>query len=231
MRLRGFAESSLFQNFVLGIVCLNAFVLGLLSLPYFFDNTFLKQVDEICLYFFIFEVCVKIIILRKEFFKENWNIFDLIIITLSALPLLGNISVLRLFRILKMFRLFSIFPQLRFVIAVISKSIPSVVCIGFLLLLVYYIYAVLGTQLFAEVIPDYFGDLGKSFFTLFQIMTGDSWSEGVARPTMAVYPYSWIYFVSFIVIVTFIVLNLVIGIIVDSINEIKQSNDKATSKG
>lgn len=161
--------------------------------------------------------------LRKEFFCSKWNLFDLFVVVLSALPttIIGNILILRLFRIFRVARLFSSVPQLRFVIAVITKSIPSVVSIGVLLLLVYYIYAVLGTQLFATAMPEYFGDLGKSFFTLFQVMTAESWSEAVARPIMQVYPYAWIYFISYMIIVSFIVLNMVIGVIVDSINEIK----------
>lgn len=226
--MKKFIESTLFQNLILGIICINCVALGLLSLSVFGHNTILLKIDEWCLYFFIVEMCLKLLVLRKDFFKSGWNIFDLLVVGITALPLMsmGNILILRFLRILKITRLFSAVPQLRFVIDVISKSIPSVVCIGILLLLVYYIYAVLGTQLFAEAMPKYFGDLGKSFFTLFQIMTGESWSEGIARPTMEIYPYSWIYFVSFIIVVSFIVLNMIIGIIVDSINEIKQNQTK-----
>lgn len=100
-------------------------------------------------------------------------------------------------------------------------------CIGALLLLVYYIYAVLGTRIFGVAIPEYFGNLGRSFFTLFQIMTGDSWSESIARPVMRSYPYAWIYFISFIIIVSFIVLNIIIGVIIDNISEIKGQKDKS----
>lgn len=223
MNLKGSIKSPAFQNLIIGIIILDSIILGALTFSFLTNNSILIAIDRMCLLFFIAEMCLKILVLRKEFFCSKWNLFDLFVVVLSALPttIIGNILILRLFRIFRVARLFSSVPQLRFVIAVITKSIPSVVSIGVLLLLVYYIYAVLGTQLFATAMPEYFGDLGKSFFTLFQVMTAESWSEAVARPIMQVYPYAWIYFISYMIIVSFIVLNMVIGVIVDSINEIK----------
>lgn len=220
-------HSRLFQGLVLGIIILDSIVLGALTFSFLKNNSILIAIDRICLLFFIAEMCLKILVLRKDFFISKWNLFDLFVVVLSALPttIIGNILILRLFRIFRVARLFSSVPQLRFVIAVISKGIPSVISIGILLLLVYYIYAVLGTQFFATAAPEYFGDLGKSFFTLFQVMTGESWSEAVARPIMQIYPYAWIYFISYMIIASFIVLNMVIGVIVDSINEIKSSQN------
>lgn len=208
---------------MLSIIILDSIVLGALTFSFLKNNSILIAIDRICLLFFCIEMCVKILVLRKEFFLSKWNLFDLCIVVLSVLPttIIGNIAILRLFRVLRAARLSSSVPQLRFVIAVITRSIPSVVSIGVLLLLVYYIYAVLGTQLFATAAPEYFGDLGKSFFTLFQVMTGESWSGAIARPIMRIYPYAWIYFISYMIIVSFIVLNMVIGVIVDSISEIK----------
>ena len=221
--VNAFIHSRLFQGLVLGIIILDSIVLGALTFSFLKNNSILIAIDRICLLFFCIEMCVKILALRKEFFLSKWNLFDLFVVVLSALPttIIGNIAILRLFRVLRAARLSSSVPQLRFVIAVITRSIPSVVSIGVLLLLVYYIYAVLGTQLFATAAPEYFGDLGKSFFTLFQVMTGESWSGAIARPIMRIYPYAWIYFISYMIIVSFIVLNMVIGVIVDSISEIK----------
>lgn len=221
--VNAFIHSRLFQGLVLGIIILDSIVLGALTFSFLKNNSILIAIDRICLLFFCIEMCVKILALRKEFFLSKWNLFDLFVVVLSVLPttIIGNIAILRLFRVLRAARLSSSVPQLRFVIAVITRSIPSVVSIGVLLLLVYYIYAVLGTQLFATAAPEYFGDLGKSFFTLFQVMTGESWSEAVARPIMRIYPYAWIYFISYMIIASFIVLNMVIGVIVDSISEIK----------
>lgn len=226
---RSLIQSAIFQNLVIAIVVFNSVVLGLLSIASYKEHTILLLIDEWCLYFFVCEVCLKLLIFRREFFKSGWNIFDSAVIALAVFPLLdvGSVVVLRLLRILKSVRMFSSISQLRFIIAVISRSLPSVLCIALLLLLVYYIYAIFGVHLFAGVSPNYFGDLGKTFFTLFQVMTGDSWSEAVARPIMGVYPYSWMYFMSFIVIVSFVVLNMVIGVIVDSVNEIKAQRDQS----
>lgn len=223
MNLKGSIKSPAFQNLIIGIIILDSIILGALTFSFLKNNSILIAIDRMCLLFFCIEMCVKILVLRKEFFLSKWNLFDLFVVVLSVLPttIIGNIAILRLFRVLRAARLSSSVPQLRFVIAVITKSIPSVISIGILLLLVYYIYAVLGTQLFATAAPEYFGDLGKSFFTLFQVMTAESWSEAVARPIMQVYPYAWIYFISYMIIVSFIVLNMVIGVIVDSISEIK----------
>ncbi len=222
MNLKGSIKSPAFQNLIIGIIILDSIILGALTFSFLKNNSILIAIDRMCLLFFCIEMCVKILVLRKEFFLSKWNLFDLFVVVLSVLPtliaidrmcllffciemcvkilvlrkefflskwnlfdlfvvvlsvlpttIIGNIAILRLFRVLRAARLSSSVPQLRFVIAVITKSIPSVISIGILLLLVYYIYAVLGTQLFATAAPEYFGDLGKSFFTLFQVMTAD----------------------------------------------------------
>lgn len=223
-KLQEIAKSAYFQNFILCIIVLDSVILGFMSLPHFKYFREFEMIDTICLYIFICEMVLKIIAFRLDFFKQKWNIFDFVIVVVSALPIFGNFLVLRLLRIFKILRLLSIVPQLRFVIAVMLKTLPSVVSIGFILMIVYYIYAILGIQLFATILPQYFGSLGSSFFTLFQIMTGDDWGN-IARVALDKYPHSWVYFISFIFIVSFIILNMVVGIIVDSINEIKSQNN------
>lgn len=225
------------QNIILSVIILDSSVLGLLTLNNsFLPRSYFIHFDELCLCFFIFEMIVKIAVYQKDFFKSGWNIFDFIVIALSAIPFIvdnnsllfsENIVIFRLLRIIKVLRVISSVPQLRFIIMVISKSVPSVFCIGILLLLVYYVYGVFGTRMFGEAIPQYFGDLGRSFFTLFQMMTGESWSEAIARPTMQIYPYAWIYFISFIIIVSFIVLNIIIGVIVNSVDEIREQKKQS----
>ena len=235
--MKKFLESTLVQNIILVAIILNSAVLGLLSLNNdFLPHAHLILIDELCLYFFIFEMCLKIVVYQKDFFKSRWNLFDFTIVAFSVIPFLAdnnslffseNIVIFRLFRIVKVLRVFSTIPQLKFIIMVISKSVPNVLCIGALLLLVYYVYAVFGTRMFGVAMPEYFGDLGRSFFTLFQMMTGESWSEAIARPTMQIYPYAWVYFISFIIIVSFIVLNIIIGVIVNSVDEIKEQKEKS----
>lgn len=220
-KLKAFIESSFIQYLIICVIILDSAVLGALSLQNLAYEKILLSIDYVCLYLFILEMIIKILAFQKEFFKSKWNLFDLVIIILSILPMFGNFLIFRLFRILKMTRLFSAIPQLRFIIAVMLKTLPSAMCIGIIMLIIFYIYAVLGVQLFSKEMPTYFGTLSKSLFSLFQVMSGDSWAESIARAALEFSPFSWIYFVSFIIISGFIVLNMVIGIIVDSINEIK----------
>lgn len=226
-------ESKGVQIIIASVVLFNALCIGALSTTSVREDANLTEIflllDTFCLYFFVVEMVLKLIVLRFSYFKSGWNLFDMALVLLSFSSLFGgNVLVLRLFRVLRIMRLFSVVPQLQFILSVITRSIPSVACLGIVILIVYYVYACLGTQLFGEVNPAYFGDLGRSLYTLFQVMTGDSWSEAVARPTIAQFPYAWAYFVSFIIITTFIVLNMVIGVIIDSINELKAQGAKSS---
>lgn len=133
----------------------------------------------------------------------------------------SNFSVLRAFRVLRALKVLSAIPTMRIVLASLLNTLPSLGSIGFLLMVFYYVYGVLCVNLFGEKFPQWFGTLGKSFYTLFQIMTLESWSMGIVRPVMEVYPYAWIVFISFILIASFGVLNLIIGVIVESIAEMK----------
>ncbi len=131
--------------------------------------------DTFYLYFFVVEMVLKLIVLRLSYFKSGWNLFDMALVLCSFSSFFGgNVLVLLLFRVLRIMRLFSVIPQLQFILSVIARSVPSVACLGVVILIVYYIYAYLGTQLFGEANPVYFGDLGRSLYTLFQVMTGDS---------------------------------------------------------
>lgn len=107
------------------------------------------------------------------------------------------------------------------------RTIPSLFNIMFLMSLVFYIFAVIGTMLFASISPEYFGSLGRSILTLFQIVTLDSWTEAVMRPILEIEPWSWIYFIAFVLVGTFIIFNLFIGVIV---NNVEKANEEDTAK-
>ncbi|OBV28554.1 hypothetical protein BKN38_01160 [Helicobacter sp. CLO-3] len=220
--LQNLLNHKITQGLIFAVVVLNALVLGAQTFPSLESSALLQALDSACLYFFVIELALKLFAFRGAFFRSKFNIFDLIVVLVSILPLVGNISVLRFLRVVRILRLFSTFSQIQFVLSVIARSLPSVASIGAILLLLYYVYGVLCVNLFGKDFPAYFGTLGKSFFTLFQIMTLESWSEGVVRPILEVYPYAWIVFVSYILSASFIALNMIVGIIVDSINEIKQ---------
>jgi voltage-gated sodium channel len=136
-------------------------------------------------------------------------------------PASGPLAVLRTLRVLRVLRLVSTVPRLRMVIEALLHAIPGIGAIAGLLLLIFYVGAVMATSLFAADFPDWFGHIGRSMFTLFQIMTLESWSMGIARPVMTEYPYAWAFFVPFILIATFTMLNLFIAVIVNTMQEMQ----------
>ena len=145
----------------------------------------------------------------------------------SVIPATGNFSILRALRILRVLRLLSVMPQLRRVIEALMHAMPGMGSIGLVLALIYYVSAVLATKLFAASFPDWFGSIGASMYTLFQVMTLESWSMGIVRPVMEVYPWAWLFFLPFIVVTSFAVLNLVIAIIVNSMQTLQEDQAKA----
>ena len=174
---------------------------------------------------FVAELVAKLIVYRWRFFRSGWNVFDFIIVGISLVPASGNLSVLRALRILRVLRLLSVVPDLRKVIEALLRAVPGMSSIVAVLMLVFYVSAVLSTKLFGlEVHPDdtagdmqeWFGTIGASMYSLFQIMTLESWSMGIVRPTMELYPWAWVFFVPFIILTSFAVLNLFIAIIVNA---------------
>ncbi|NDJ26797.1 hypothetical protein DMB95_01850 [Campylobacter sp. MIT 12-8780] len=214
--------NSKFTNYLISsVVLFNAIILGLMTETNLKQNTILHNLNNLCLWFFCIEMLAKIVALRLSFFKSKLNIFDLIVIAISASPILGDLSILRFLRVFILFRLFSTLPQVNFIVSVMLRSLPSVACTGVVLLFVLYVYGVLCVEFFGVDFPQYFGNLGRSFYTLFQIMTLEGWSENIVRPILELYPYAWILFVSFILVASFVILNIVVGIIIDTINELK----------
>jgi voltage-gated sodium channel len=139
-----------------------------------------------------------------------------VVIAIALIPASESLSVLRSLRVLRVLRLINKVQSMRRVVKGLLGSLASLGSVIGLMLIVFYVSAVVSTNLFSAEFPDWFGNLGASFFTLFQVMTLESWSEGIARPVMAKFPYAWIFFISFIMIATFTVVNLFIAAIVDS---------------
>ncbi len=180
----------------------------------------LLAIDLAILWVFTLELALKLYAYRLGFFKSGWNIFDLLIVGIAWVPASGNLSVLRALRVLRVLRLISVVPQLRRVISAIGHSIPGMVSVVGVLGLIFYVSAVLATKLFGmhpdPNMQEWFGSISASAYTLFQVMTLESWSMGIVRPTMALFPWAWLFFLPFIIITSFAVLNFFIGIIVDS---------------
>jgi voltage-gated sodium channel len=165
---------------------------------------------------------------RLAFFRDPWRIFDLVVVGVALVPAGGNLSVLRALRILRVLRLVSVIPSLRRVVTGFIAALPGMGSIILLMGLVYYVFSVMATKLFASAFPDWFGTIGKSAYSLFQVMTLESWSMGIVRPVMEVYPYAWLFFIPFIICTTFTVLNLFIGIIVSAMQA--EHDEEATAE-
>ncbi|GAA0362365.1 hypothetical protein GCM10009092_28410 [Bowmanella denitrificans] len=214
-------ESRWFSNSIVALILFNAVTLGLETTAFGQANiAALHMVDTVILCVFTLELLLKLVAYRQQFFRGGWNWFDLIIVLLSWLPTSGPLAVLRAFRILRVLRLFSVVPQMRRVIGALGHSLPGMASVVGVLGIIFYVSAVLVTKLFGTHpdanMQEWFGSIGASAYTLFQVMTLESWSMGIVRPTMELFPWSWLFFVPFIIITSFAVLNLFIGIIVDA---------------
>lgn len=207
-----------FANTILVIILLNALILGALTAvePGSSLHAGLMMADRICLWVFIVELVLRLFAWRGRFFKDPWSVFDLTVIAIALVPATGPLAVLRAFRVLRVLRVLTIVPSMRRVVSALLGALPGLGAIVMLLGLIYYVFAVIATDLFGQRFPDWFGSLGESFYTLFQVMTLESWSMGISRPVMEAFPYAWLFFVPFILIATFTILNLFIAIIVNA---------------
>lgn len=204
------------------LIIINAVALGLLTGNYSSSTiNLLEMIDDFILGIFILELILKIYSFHGEFIKDSWNLFDFVVISFSLLPVLGNFTILRVFRAFKLLRIFRFFPELRRMIESTSRSLRSIFAITVLLSLVVYIFAVMSVMLFGNsegVGEKYFGDLGSSLFSLFQIMTLDSWAEGMVRELIEKEGL-WVgfYFGFYIMITTFTFLNMFIAVFTNAI--------------
>lgn len=221
-RLVRLVESQGFISVIITLILINAVTLGMetsesLNAEY---GALLLMIDQAILYVFTVEIALKLIAYRLGFFRSGWNLFDLAIIAVAWVPASGSLALLRSLRVLRVLRLLSVSPQLRRVIGAVGQSIPGMMSVISVLAIIFYISSVLATKLFGEhpapEMQEWFGTIGASAYTLFQVMTLESWSMGVVRPTMEHYPWAWAFFIPFIFVTSFAVLNLFIGIIVDA---------------
>lgn len=221
-RLARFIESKRIQWITTGIILFNAAILGAetsdgLMAAY---GPYLIALDKLCLAYFVLEIGAKLATYRLSFWRNAWNCFDFAVVAIALAPGAGIWGVLRSLRVLRILRLLTVIPQLRKVVAAFIHAIPGLSGVVALMCIFYYTFGVLVTSLFGDAFPEWFGTLGASFYTLFQIMTLESWSMGVVRPVMETFPWAWAVFVPFIVVATFTILNLFIGIIVSTMQEL-----------
>ncbi|MBR2657841.1 MAG: ion transporter [Loktanella sp.] len=220
-RTAAFMDRPIVGQFIFGVIVFNAIILGLET-----SATVMAQaggliitLDRLCLAIFVVELAAKLFAQGPRFFRGGWNIFDFIIVGISLMPGSGGLSVLRALRILRVLRVISVVPSLRRVVEGFVTALPGMGSVFLLMGIVFYIGAVMATKLFGATFPEWFGTLGASGYSLFQIMTLESWSMGIVRPVMEVYPYAWAFFIPFIMMTTFAVVNLLVGLIVNSMQD------------
>jgi voltage-gated sodium channel len=221
--VRGLVESRGFTVTITTVIVINAITLGLETSPAAMDaaGPILLAIDAAALWIFTIEIALKLWVYRSRFFQDGWNLFDFAIVAIAWLPASGPLAVLRALRIVRVLRLISIVPQMRAVVGALFKALPGMVSIFAVLVLVFYIGAVMATKLYGAAFPDWFGSLGASMYSLFQVMTLESWSMGIVRPVMEVHPGAWLFFVPFIVVTSFTVLNLFIALMVNSMQSLQ----------
>jgi voltage-gated sodium channel len=215
-RLKSLLEHRMTERVVIAVIIINAISLGLETTKWANDNfgTLLDIIDRAALTFFVIELAARIAVYRLNFFKSAWNIFDFIVVAIALYPASEGLSVLRALRVLRVLRVITAVPSLRRVVGALLAALPGMGSIMVLMSLVYYVFSVMATKLFGADFDAWFGTIPKSAYSLFQIMTLESWSMGIVRPVMEKYPYAWAFFVPFILCTTFTVLNLFIGIVV-----------------
>ena len=223
---RRIADSQRFQAFIFGVIVLNAIVLGLgtYDLSSGFEST-LTVLDEVFLGIFVVELVIRITAYGRrpqDFFKEGWNVFDFVVIALAFAPgLRENVTLLRLARLLRVVRLVSVMPDLRILVRAMARSLPPITSLFLLTVLLMYIYGMVGWILFNEEDPEQWGNIGQSLLTLFQILTLENWPQYLER-AQEIHPASWIFFVSYVLIASFLVINILIAIIINSMEEVHE---------
>jgi len=218
LRVKTFVELPRFGQCILALILLNAVLLGMetsAALMAQYGSTLLL-LDKILLSVFVVELLLRIFAYRAAFFKDPWSLFDFAVVAIALIPASGPLAVLRSLRVLRVLRVLSMVPSMRRVVSALLGSLPGLSSIALVLVLIYYVFAVMATKIFGAAFPEWFGSIGGSFYTLFQVMTLESWSMGIARPVMEQFPYAWLFFVPFILVATFTMLNLFIAIIVNT---------------
>jgi len=223
-------NNNLFEAFVVLVILVSAVSIGFRT----FDEemqvylVYLNYLDYFITLFFLVEILIRIIAERNllKLFKQGWNVFDFSVVVISLIPIENSETVLlaRLIRIFRLMRLISFIPQFRILIEALIQSIPRVGYVLLLMFVVFYIYAAIGSLLFSEIDPLRWGNIALAMLTLFQTATLEGWPD-LLYAAFEVYPWSWLYFVSFIIIVSLIFMNMIIGVIIDVIS--RRNDDEA----
>ena len=212
-----------FELFVIIIIVVSAILIG--AKTYEIPPIATKVIgilDWLITIFFLIELSIRFLSepRKRDFFKQGWNIFDSIIVIASLLPIENSEMALlgRLIRVFRVLRLVSIIPEMRVLINALLKAMPQLFYVLVLMFVIFYIYGAAGSMFFSQINPVLWGDVATAMLTLFRVMTFEDWTD-VMYETMEMYPLSWIFYLSFIFFTAFAFLNMVIGIVVNTLHE------------
>ncbi|HEB63133.1 MAG TPA: ion transporter [Gammaproteobacteria bacterium] len=231
-KLKTFIEDSRVQRFIITLIIINAITLGMETSDDIMSQWggLILTIDSLILTVFVIEITIRLIVHRLSFFRDPWSVFDFIIVGIALIPASGPLEVLRALRVLRVLRLLTMVPSMKRVVGGMLSALPGLASVAGIMAIIFYIAAVIATNLYKDTFPEWFGSLATSSYTLFQVMTLESWSMGIVRPIMEVHPHAWLFFLPFILVATFTVLNLIMGVIVNAIQEEQHSEFTDTQK-
>jgi len=230
MRIRRLVESAAFNNFVIAVIVLNAVLIGLST--YLTDTTALRviaAIETLCVGIFVVEIVLRFVARDSTaaFFRNGWNIFDLVIVIAALIPASGGVGpVLRILRVFRVLRLVKTIPELRLIVDVLLRSVASMKYVALLAAILFYVYAVIGVKLFGgegHSMRPYFSSIHEACFTLFRILTGDDWTQMRYELAQAGQPLGAFtaYQVSWIVVATFLLVNLIVGAVINNYQKVQ----------
>ena len=219
------------QHALISLILINALILGLETSQTVMQawGPWLVAADKAILGIFVVEIALRLLAQRLAYFRDPWNIFDFSVVAISLVPASGSLAVLRALRVLRVLRLIKLVPSMKRVVGGLLSALPGLGSVAAIIGLIFYVSAVIATKLFGADFPQWFGTLGASAFTLFQVMTLESWAMGIVRPVMEIFPQAWVFFLIFILTSTFTMLNLFIAVIVNAIQQEHQDDGRSTN--
>jgi voltage-gated sodium channel len=223
-RLLEFVEGPGFRTTVVIVIILNAVVLGLQTTEELKGRhlSLLHSLDDFALGFFCIELTLRIVAHRGAFFRDGWSVFDFVVVAVALLPVGGDLEIFRVLRVLRIMRLLTAIPRLRSVVSAMLSALPGMNAALILLAVVFYMFSVITTKLFGEQFPGLFGSIEDSLFTLFQIMTLESWASGIVRPVMQLHAHAPLVFVPFILLTAYGIVNLFVAMVVAAMSKVSQ---------
>lgn len=226
-RCKRVADSGLFQGFILGVIVLNAITLGIQTYDLSKSaESALTTLDDVFLGIFVVELIIRIAAFGsrpQDFFQDGWNVFDFCVIGAAFIPgIRENATLLRIVRLLRVVRVVTVLPDLRILLQALARSIPPILSLAVLTLMLMYVYGMVGWILFHTGDPENWGDLGQAMISTFTMLTLENWPT-LLEKGMAIHPQSWIFFVSYVLLASFLVINILIAIIINSVEQVHQA--------